>query len=90
MEKDLFLNQVLQETINKLAAEMFEPDTYKPKFIVSIGCDKPRKQNPDLYCTCIHRDAAVTRLIDFNRYRGEFYTPFNLGEFIELLYNCTM
>lgn len=51
MEKDLFLNQVLQETINKLAAEMFEPDTCKPKFIVSIGCDKPRKQNPDLYCT---------------------------------------
>lgn len=90
MVEELFLDKVLQEAIDKLAEEKFKCDECKPRFIVSIGCDKPEKENPDLYCTCIHRNISMTRIINLNKYRQTFYSPFDLNEFIERLYNATM
>lgn len=92
LEEKSYLSNILQREVNKLNKIMYKNDTCKPKFRVSINCDKSKKYAPELYLICEHCGMSVNRkmnLFPFDE-NSTWYSEFNLKKFMEYLYNCTM
>ena len=84
------LSDILQREVDRLCEIMFENDDCPPTFNVSINCDKNKYKAPELYLVCNHLGMSVNRKINLYPYTKGFYDEFDLMDFMQRLYNCTM